>query len=221
MAYHRLQVRKRASSLTGAQVRQLRRAGRIPAVVSRKGEPSLELTAELKQLQAAAHHTGIGGILLLVDEESGDEHLGMLKVLQWEPVSRKLLHAGFQEVNASQVVQTSVTLIFHGEPEPVVRHEAQLLKSSESIDVTAQVRNLPTAIALDISELAIGDVVTAGDVPLPEGCEPTNPDSVICSVVAMRVATPEEEEAAAAAAGEEPSMPELVGQRGKEEDSSE
>ncbi len=217
MAYHRLQVTKRPSAQTGAQVKQIRRNGRVPAVVSRKGSPSLELTTAVSDLQAAAHHTGLGGIMLLVDEESGEEHLGMLKALQWHPVSRKLLHAGFQEVNAAQVVQTPVTVALHGEPAPVTRHEAQLIKSSESIDITAKVRDLPTAISVDISGLEIGDVVTAGDISLPSGCEATNPDSVILSVSVMRTVTLEEEEEAATMEAE-PAMPELVGQRGKEED---
>lgn len=217
MAYLRLQVRKRPPGQTGAETRGSRRAGRIPAVISRRGKPSLELTAGLSDVQSAAHHTGIGGILVLVDEETGEEHLGLLKNLQWNPVSKRILHAGFQEVNAAQVVQTSVPILFHGEPPQITRHEAQLIKASESIDITAKVRDLPTAIGLDIKGLVLGDVVTAKDVVLPNGCEATNPDTVICSVTAVKVVTPEEEVAAV----EEPEQPELVGQRGKEEEPAE
>lgn len=215
MAYLRLQVRKRPPGQTGAQIRKSRREGRVPAVVSRRGKPSLEITTNLSDLQSAAHHTGIGGIVMLVDEETGEEHLGLLKNLQWNPLSKRILHAGFQEVNAQQVVQTSVPILFHGEPEQVTRHEAQLIKATESIDITAKVKDLPTAIGLDISGLVLGDVVTAKDVVLPEGCEATHPDTVICSVTTVKVVAPEEEMAVAA---EEPEQPELVGQRGKQEE---
>jgi large subunit ribosomal protein L25 len=120
-------------------------------------------------------------------EGDGASHLGMLKELQWHPVSRKLLHASFQEVRRNQVVNTNVPIVLVGEPVPVSDRSGQLLKTNDSIEVHAQVSALPDHISIDISGMLVGDVLTVGLVPMPDGCEAVNPDAVICSVTTPTV----------------------------------
>jgi len=158
----------------------------MPVALSRSGKASVSYAAESKEVQLAVHRSGVGGIMELV-ENDGSSHLGMLKELQWHPVSRKLLHAGFQEVRRNQVVNTNVPLVLVGEPAPIADRSGQLLRTNDSIEVHAQVSALPDHITIDISEMIVGDVLTVGLIPMPDGCEAVNPDTVICSVTTPTV----------------------------------
>lgn len=212
MAYQTLKVRRRGEETRGPGLKALRRRGRVPVVVSRAGHEPLLLTADTSELLSAAHKTGIGGIVMLIEEENDQQHLGLLKSLQWEPISKDVLNAGFQEVKTTQVVNTSVPIRFRGEPQAVIEKEGQLIKNTESVEVHARVTDLPSAIAVDVSGLKIGDVVTAADIVMPEGCTPVNPDTVVCSLTARKI----EEEPVITEV--EITEPELVGKAEAEEE---
>lgn len=194
----------RRERLTDGEIRSLRQLGKLPAVLSRAGREPLRLAVSTEELRRAVRHSGVGGIVLLRKVTDGEEHLGMLKELQWDPLSRKLLHAAFQEVSGSQVVTTRVPLIFVGEPVPVTQRTGQLIKTAESVEIHGRVQDLPDHIALDISGLRVGDVVTAGDLVLPPGCEPAHPATVLCSLTTPTVVTEAVEVQEVATALEEP-----------------
>lgn len=178
MRYQTIQVKPRET--------KAKSEGEMPIALSRGGKDSVSYAAASKEVQTAVHRSGVGGIMELI-EGDGASHLGMLKELQWHPVSRKLLHASFQEVRKNQVVNTNVPLVLVGEPAPVADRSGQLLKSNDSVEVHAQVSALPDHITIDISGMIVGDVLTAGLIPMPDGCEAVNPDTVICSVTTPTV----------------------------------
>lgn len=175
MRYQTIQVKPREPK------QKPKTEGDMPVALSRSGKDTMAFAAKSNDVQGAVRKSGVGGIMELV-EEGGESHLGMLKELQWHPINRKLLHASFQEVRRNQEVNTTVPLVFIGEPAAIADRTGQLLKSADSIELHAKVSALPDHITIDISGMLLGDVLTAGLVPLPEGCNAQNPDSVICSV---------------------------------------
>lgn len=212
MRYQKLHISSRDPNLTPAKVKEIRKSGQIPAVISRRGSDPVTVTADGDELRAAAHRTGIGGLMQLIDESKNETTLGMLKQLQWDPVSKQVLHASFQEVQAKEKVSTTVPVVLVGEPRAVVEKSGQLIKNNESIELEGTVTDLPDAIYVDISGLEIGDVVTASDVVIPGNIEIKNSNSVICSLSVVREVSLEPEIPTEAA------EPELVG---KEEESTE
>jgi large subunit ribosomal protein L25 len=181
--------------------------GDMPVALSRGGKETVSFAAKSAEVQGAVRKSGVGGIMELV-EDGGASHLGMLKELQWHPIKRHLLHASFQEVRRNQMVNTTVPLVFVGEPASIADRSGQFLKSAESIELHAKVSSLPDHITIDISNMVVGDVLTAGLVPLPEGCEAANADSVICAVTTptvVEIETPTSEtDALGEAVAEEP-----------------
>lgn len=205
MHYEEVEFVPREPGKPDSQLKGDRQNGWIPGVISRGNEPPTPIALPEKRFAAAVHKTGVGGIMRLMDDKGGG-HLAQLKELQWHPTSRKLLHASFTEVKAREEVVAIVPLIFQGEPEAVATKSGQLVRSSEGIAIRAKVTDLPDAVGLDLSELHVGDTVTAGDVVLPPGCEAAHPETVICSVIPPTLAVEAEE-----ALGEEVTEPELVG----------
>ncbi|MER3466118.1 MAG: 50S ribosomal protein L25, partial [Armatimonadota bacterium] len=182
MHYEEVEFVPREPGLPDSETKRNRRNGWIPGIISRGNEPPSPIGLAEKRFANAVHKTGVGGIMRLIDDRGG-VHLAQLKELQWHPTSRKLLHASFTEVKAREEVVANVPLIFQGEPVAVATKSGQLVRPGESIAVRAKVTNLPDAVGIDISELQVGDTVTAADVVLPAGCEAARPESVICSVI--------------------------------------
>jgi large subunit ribosomal protein L25 len=180
----------------------------VPAILSRHGKESMPMSVDGAELQRAVRHCGVGGIIELV-EDGGGKHLGMLKELQWHPLSRKLQHASFQEVQRDQVVSTTVPVVFVGEPKAVADKSGQFIKNSESLEIHGKVSDLPDHVTVDVSEMTVGDVLSAAGIALPQGITAVHPDTAICTlttptVVEIEVPTAETDAVGAAATvGEE------------------
>ncbi len=214
MRYQKLHISSRDPNLTPARVKEIRKSGQIPAVISRRGSEPVTVTADGDELRAAAHRTGIGGLMQLIDESKNETTLGMLKQLQWDPISKQVLHASFQEVQAKEKVSTTVPVVLVGDPRAVVEKSGQIIKNHESIEVEGTVTDLPDAIYVDISGLEVGDVVTAGDVVIPGNVEVKNANSVICSLSMVREVSLEPE------ISTESAEPELVGKEASTDESA-
>lgn len=200
MNYQTVQVKKREDD-GAASLKKMRAAGEMPAVLSRGGTEPVSLAVSAQELSKAVRKTGVGGILELVDD-GGKKHLGLLKELQWHPVTRKLYHASFQEVKSDQVVNTTVHLTFVGEPQPIADKSGQFIKAHESIEIHAKVSAIPDHLTVDISNMQVGDVITAADIALPDGVEALHKDTVICSVTTPQVVNLETPTAETDAIGE-------------------
>ena len=66
---------------------------------------------------------------------------------------------------------------------------------NNTISITALPTSIPSSIDIDISDLNVGDNVTATDIDLPEGVELTSKDdeSILVTITIPRAAVEEEE----------------------------
>ncbi len=81
------------------------------------------------------------------------------------------------------------------------------------IEIRCEPRQIPDSIDVDVSNLAVHDVVHVSDLPVGEGIEIlAEPDQTVATV-----GTTQEEEVATPAEAEEPAEPEVIG-KGKKED---
>ena len=93
--------------------------------------------------------------------------------MQRHPYKQLIMHLDFQRVDANQALRTAVQLHFvNQEKSPagktsgvVVMHELT------EVEVSCLPKDLPEAIEVDLSELAIGQVVHLSELKLPAGVE--------------------------------------------------
>jgi large subunit ribosomal protein L25 len=98
-----------------------------------------------------------------------------------------------------------------------VKEEGGIVQTiNSSITISALPTNIPTSLDLDISELNVGDNLSAGQVSLPEGVElaDAEDDSILITITVPRAAI--EEEDIEGLEGEE-----VEGEEGAEGESSE
>jgi large subunit ribosomal protein L25 len=93
----------------------------------------------------------------------------IIRDMQFDPVTDHLIHLDLQEVAMDKPIQVTVALHHVGEPIGVRDTQGILEMVLREIQVSTLPGNIPEDIKADVSGLAIGDVLTVGDLVVPEG----------------------------------------------------
>ena len=184
MSENKLSLEKR--TLTGKKLAGLRANGLIPSVIyGDNNEPILAQSAyndTEKVLSAAGYHSTID---MTVD---GKTLMTIVKDIQLDPVSRKIINIEFQAVSADKPVEATAPIVLTGfETSEANKLHYVVLQVMEEIDVKAKPADLPKELTIDASKLAtLEDKITVADIALPEGVvladKELSPEQVIANV---------------------------------------
>ena len=205
----------------GKQVRAIRRAGQLPAVIyGRHSEP---IIITLDAHTAALTLGKLTSSSLVTIDVDGTEYASLVREKQRDYIKNRLLHVDFLAVSLDEKLRATVSIHFVGLSLAVKDYSAVLIHNLEQLEVEALPGDLPERIDVDISVLArIGDGIRVRDVIVPDTIRVLdNPDTMVVVATAPKV---EEEEAAVAGAEVVASTegePELSVDRGKKEDDEE
>ncbi|MGE5481836.1 MAG: 50S ribosomal protein L25 [Bacteroidota bacterium] len=214
-----LSASKRADAGKGV-ARELRRQGRVPAVLYGPGRAPAALSVELrpfKDLLAKVGHTHLLS-LQITDGQDGQaagetaSHV-VVKEVQTDPVTGEILHVDFYQVPMDRAVQFTVPIVLVGGEERendggIIQHDLR------EIDIECRPDVLPDHITVDVRNLKAGDVLTVSDLTPPAGVRFLNPpDEAVVSIVLPRAAAE-----AVDAQEQEATEPELVGKKKAEEE---
>ncbi len=149
--------------------RRLRRSGKTPGILY--GGPSpVNIAVDPREVFRIIHgHEGSTQLLRVTFAGSKDSRMVILRDLQLDPVSEDLVHVDLQEVNMDKPIQVTVALHHVGEPIGVRDTQGILEMVLREIQVSCLPANIPEDIKADVSNLAIGDVLTVGELVVPEG----------------------------------------------------
>jgi len=146
--------------LKGNHAKKLRTEFLIPAVVYGLGNPSVSLEVDynsfVKLFKAAGETT------LISLNFDGKSKKVLIKEIQKDPVSGKVIHASFLEVNLKVKIKAMIPVVVTGEEEsPVLKSGAGVLNLiKHEIEVEALPTDLPHEFTVDVSKLEnIGDEV--------------------------------------------------------------
>jgi large subunit ribosomal protein L25 len=205
-----LSVEKR-STIGKNEARRTRVGGRIPAVVYGAGKPNVPISVDRKAL-ADLFREGAGenAIFLLKLAGSEQSRHAMIRELQRDPVSRKPLHIDFVRVLMDVKVTVRVPIEVLGVARGVKADGGILDVVTREIEIECLPANIPAHLAVDVTELGIGDAIRISEIPAVEGVRIVdNPEKVVVHVAHP---TREEEPVVAAAEGAvaEPAEPEVL-----------
>ena len=187
-------------------VKQIRRAGNIPAIVYGHGETPVAVTIGEHDVELAIQHGE-----RLVDLELDGKHVNvMFKEVQWDTFGHQVLHVDLARVNLNESVEITVPVTLVGTPEGA-REGGVLQQLVSEVQIQCLVRNMPEEIRLLVTEMNKDDRKTLADLELPEGATLLDDENdLLCQVVEIA----EEEEAEE---GEEMAEPEVIGAKEEEE----
>ena len=166
--------------------RELRRNGRVPAVIYGGKEEPTPIHVEAKEL---VRQLGTGHFMnsIVMIDVGGKAVRTIPKDVAMHPVSDRPVHVDFLRLSKDAKIQVAVPVVFVNEEESpglkkggvlnVVRHELELVCESDKI---------PDDIQIDVTGLEVGDSIHISHVTLPEGSASaiTDRDFTIATVVA-------------------------------------
>lgn len=185
-----------------AASRRLRAGGKIPGVVYGSDIESVRVAVDWRELRTAlTTDKGLNAVINL--DVDGARHLTIVKELQRHPVRRDVLHVDFLVVERDKPVHAEVPIVLEGEAAKVVAERGVVEQAMGHITVLAKPAAIPGQLAVDISELEVGDTITVGDLTFPEGVTiDVDPDYPVVTASITR-AVEAEVEAEEAIEGEE------------------
>ncbi len=198
--------------------RKARAAGRIPAVLYGRGAEAIPVAIESRDFELAMRkHKGGNPIVGLTVE--GSEYTALIRDVQYDPVTRGIIHLDFQRISLTETVEVDVAVRLTGLAVGVKDAGGILEPILRDVKVRCLPTAIPSAIEVDVSALNIGDSIHVRDIVAPEVTILNDPDSTVATVVPPTVTVEEKpaEEAAAAAATAEPAEPEVIAKGRKEE----
>ena len=171
--------------------RQIRRQGRLPAVIYGKGD-SAALTIEADTLTEIRHSAAGSNAVLdmsLVGDQEEQCH-AILREVQINPVTREPVHVDFYRVDPNEAIRVSVVVDMVSElPEELKMSNTSAALVLREIEVECLPGNIPESIPLDLGTLTGGHAVHAGDLALPEGVTlVTDADTAVVTLQTVREA---------------------------------
>ena len=150
-----------------AKARKLRNEEKIPAVIYRDGNSRLCTVPERAFLDLRKEMGGSASLIEL--DEGGKSSLTLIKEIQRNAISRKLMHVDFLEVAPDKEFNTTVRLAFTGESIGVKQHDGILQQLVTEIPVRCLPKDLPASFELDVSEVNLGESLAVKDLPSFDG----------------------------------------------------
>ena len=195
--------------------RKARAAGQIPAVLYGHGETPIPVAIGTRAFEVALHkHEGGNPIVSLAIE--GGEYTALIRDVQYDPVSRDILHLDFQHISLTETVEVKVALHFEGLPLGVKDGGGILEHIMREVEVRCLPTAIPPHISVDVSHLNIGDSVHVSNLSVPNVVILTDPTATIATVVPPTVM--EEKPAEEVAVAEGATEPEVIAKGKKEEE---
>ena len=202
------EVRQQVGTKVTAQLRQ---QGKLPAVVYGHKQDSVSITLNTHEFIENLHH----GHRIFNMDIAGKKETVLVKDIQYDYLGKSVIHADLVRVNLNEMVDVQVSLEMVGTAKGT--HEGGIVDEQlDHLIVKCKVSAIPEVIAVNVTELGLGDVLHAGQIALADGLElVTDPDAVVLVCHEAKAAISAEAEEGEEAAAE----PEVITEK-KEEDAS-
>ncbi len=157
-------------TVIGKQVKALRRAGLLPAVIY--GYNIAPIAISLNARDTGRLLSGVSGSHLIIIDLEGERLTTLVRDKQRNPMRGHLTHIDFLAVSMTEKLRTSVALDLRGISPAVVELDGVLVKGMDVVEVECLPGDLPESIAVDISGLKlIGDAIFVRDLIVPAAVE--------------------------------------------------
>jgi len=171
MSEHKISATGREAAGKGAS-RRLRRVASIPAVLYGGNAAPQSIQLEHEKTWLASQNEWFYSSILDM-ELDGKVQKVLLRDMQRHPYKQIIMHLDFQRVDENQALRVKVPLHFLNQEKSPAGKTAGVVIMHElnEVEVSCLPKNLPEFIEIDLSALAIGDIVHLSEIKLPTGVE--------------------------------------------------
>lgn len=153
-------------TVTGKQVRQLRRAGQLPGVVYGYNFEPTAISLDAHSAGKIIPHLTSSSIVNI--DLDGKLIPALVREKQKNYIKNVLTHVDFLAVSMTEKIRADVSLHFSGLAPAIKEFNAAIVNNMDSVEVEALANDLPERIEVDLSVLAkIGDAIHVRDLVIP------------------------------------------------------
>ncbi|MEL6670830.1 MAG: 50S ribosomal protein L25 [Bacteroidota bacterium] len=160
-----------------AFTRQLRREGKVPGVLYKKGEAE-SLYTDYKELGKSIYTPETYIVNLDLD---GGSQSTILREVQFHPVTEKILHVEFLAIDDKTPVTIQLPVFLTGKAEGVSKG-GKLRTSLRKVTVKGIPSELPEKVEVNVSGLDLGQTIKVSEVDFGDLNVVTSPSTAIASV---------------------------------------
>ena len=206
--------------VTGKQVKALRRAGKLPAVIyGRHTEP---VSIIMESHEASTALSKVGSSSLITIDVDGTEYPALVRERQRDYIKNRLIHVDFLAVSLTEKIRAEVRIELTGVSQAVKDSDAVLVTGLHTLSVECLPADLPDHVTVDIAPLVkVGDSIHVRDITLGEKIQILDDaDEMIVNATyaKIEVEAPVAGAEGAVAPEAEAAEPELSVERGKKEE---
>lgn len=152
--------------------RRLRREEKVPGIMYGGGKETVALMFEHNKMSKALENEAFYSHILTLKTGSEVERV-ILKDLQRHPFKPKILHIDFQRVRSDEKLHMHVPMHFtNAEIAPGVKEAGGVVSHIMSdVEVACFPDDLPEYIEVDLSNMAMNEILHLSDLTLPKGVE--------------------------------------------------
>lgn len=177
-------------------LKAIRRAGNVPCIIYGNGAEHKDIAIALAEVQKI---TDTPKSFIINVELEGKVIPCILHDAQYDPITDKPIHVDFLAIAEGKPVEIAVPIKVTGNAEGV-KQGGRLRVGVRKVKVNGPLDKLPDEIEIDVTPLAVGKAIYAGDLVV-EGCKIASPKKLmVCEVKMTRNVVSQEAAAEGAAA---------------------
>ncbi len=190
-----LSAEKREGTGKGV-ARKLRQAGKIPAVLYGRDMDAIHIALDAHDAELLFRSIPVDNTIIELEVEGTKEpHQTLVREIQTHPYRGTLVHVDFLRIQAGVKVELNVPVHLVGTPIGVKDEGGVLDQTVYDLPVACIPSAIPESFEVDVSHMAVNDVLHVSDLDVGEGVEVLLPEErTICSVSVPRAALEAEDE---------------------------
>ncbi len=177
--------------------RSLRREGKTPAVLYGPKIEAMALDLDsrdfTKSLLMLQRRNAVVNLTIEAEDGKSEVRYALIKEVQTDPVRNTLVHADFMEVSKEETMTFEVPIQMDGNAKGV-ELGGELHTPMTTVTLRGTVLDIPDFIAVDVSDMDIGDKVFCKDLDIPSDMTMLDKDEQVCISVTVASKVVEEEE---------------------------
>ncbi len=162
-------------------VRKLRVAGHTPATLYGHGKGSVSLSIPTREIETVLRQGE-----RFVDLQGGVDEKALVRAVQWDAFGDRALHLDFTRVSADERVIVKVAVVVKGES-PAASQGGMVEQVIHEVEIECPAAGIPDELTADVRQLELGQSITAGQLPLPEGVAMSTDGSTVLIQCSARI----------------------------------
>ena len=158
-------ARKRTEGGKGP-ARRVRQDGFIPGIIY--GPETEPVSVAVNEKEFRSSMKGVEGTSLIDLNVDGDHRKVVLREIQRDPVTSRVIHVDFHAISMNKPINVAVPIHYIGTPIGVKTDGGIMQVTMRELEVSCLPTSIPDHLDIDVEELRIGESIHVSDVTIPE-----------------------------------------------------